>query len=425
MPRLLKRLLIVGSVLFVVTAVLTPVPTVQIVGQMYSVLPSVTAPSRTLFDDSARVPMPDWIPATDSSISLAEGGRLLRTLFPLQSGTAPLPAFILPQPELSILWDGAPLDSVLFPDARANGNPMAVFDRTRIFTSVKRGLSPEERAYAANVAGDSVWTLLDRLARATGADVAAASLVMPVAPDLALSAELPIPRFSRANAIADGAALRAATLVVDGDRAAAEASLASLYAVGLLLHRDGMNLLESLLGYRMALNAIMLRRALHEAYPVATSAAVMASADSVRDSDRRRSARRPAADPDSSARRLALAIASLVEAAESPNIPRARRFEAVALLGISACTSTKTLLFGTDDAAQRAQATAMQTLPRSAAESAYVASLSRQSESVRFTRLAPGRAWRLYRSSNRMFGAITGNPRLRACSEVATSLVAY
>lgn len=425
MPRLLKRLLIVGSVLFVVTAVLTPVPTVKIIGQMYAVMPSVAAPSRTLFDDSARVPMPDWIPAPDSSISLAEGGRLLRTLFPLQSGSNPLPAFILPQPELSLLWDGASLDSTLFRDARANGNPMAVFDRTQIFTSVKRGLTPEERAYAANVAGDSVWPLLDRLAHAAGADVAAASLVMPVAPDLALSAEMPIPRFTRANAISDGTALRAATLVASGDRAAAEAALASLYGVGLLLHRDGLNLLESLLGYRMALNAIFLRRALHEAYPVATSAAVIAAADSVRDSDRNRSGRRRTANPDSSERGTEQAIASLIQAAESPHIPRARRFEAMALLGLSACTSTKTLLFGTDVAVERAQANAMQTLPRTAAESAYVASLSRQSESVRFEHLAPGRAWRLYRSSNRMFGALTGNPRLRACSEVATSLMAY
>lgn len=424
MPRQLKRLLIAAGVLFVVGAVLTPVPTVKIFHQMFAVMPNVAAQSRSLYDDSARVPMSEWIPEQDSTISLAEGGRLLRTLVPLQSVSNQLPDYILPQPVSGILWDGAQLDSALFRDARVNGNPMAVFDRSRVFASVKRGLTAEERAYAANVGGDSIWAVLERVSRAAGADVAAASFVMPIAPGRAF-AEMPIPRISRANAISDGAALRAAAQVASGDRAAAEATLAALYAAGLLLHRDGLNLLESILGHRMALNAILLRRALHEAYPVAGSAAVIAVADSVRERDRDRPRRQSAEERDSRDDRSEAVIASLIEAAESPRLARARRFEAMSLLGLSACASTKTLLFGNDAAVERAQSVAMRTLPRTAAESAYVSSLAAQSKSAHFRELSPGRAVQLYRSSNRVLGTIIRNPRLRACSEAASSIIAF
>jgi len=425
MPKILKRLLIAVAIAAALIAVVAPIPTLRMHRRFLQFSPAADAPNRRLLDTDGRVPMASWMPAPDTSLGLADAGLALRRLFPFNAvGTER--SYVRELEPLPMLWESATPDTALFPDARANNDPRAMFDRNRVFRSVRRGLTAEERAYAGNVADDSLWRVFDRAAHAVGADLVAASFIAPLAMDIA-HFEMPIPRISRISALSDGVAMRAALFAAAGQRDSADAVIGRLYAIGVLLHRDGLNTMEGLLGRRAAMNAIAMRRSLHETFPGPTSPAVLAALDSVRwrDSSATQAARTRS---ESAASAQSAAPAALrardIRALQSPSVARAYRFEALGVLSMSACADLGSLLFGPDADVTAAQAAAMQSMPRTAAESAYVALLVHQVDSARFRALNPSGLARAFRASNRALAAITFNPRLRVCADIASSAAA-
>ena len=424
MPTLAKRLLLALAVAAVLTAVVAPIPTVRMHRRFLQASPNPDARHRTLLDADGRVPMAAWLPATDATVELADAGLLLRRLFPFNAVGEQRP-YVRELAPLPMLWESASMDPTLFRDARASDKPTAAFDRSRIFRSVQRRLTPEERAYAANVADDSLWFVFDRVAHAAAADLAAASFTQPLRMEVA-QFEMPIPRISRVSALSDGVAMRAALYAAAGQRDSADAVIGRLYAVGILFHREGLNTIEGLLGHRTAMNAVAMRRGLHETLPLPGSSAVLAALDSVhvRDSTARRPTRamsmatgaeKPA--PVESIR------ANLIRAVANPAIARAYRLEALGLLSLTPCASGGRLLFGPGEDVTAAQAGALQSLPRTAAESAYVALLVHQVDSAQAENAGPRGLAGAFLTTNRALAAITFNPRLRVCTEIAAAAV--
>lgn len=413
MPRKLKLALQIVTAVAISTALSTIAITVfgarLVAGDLLYTPPALAIST----ESAARELMRGLMPTSDPTLTPEAAGLLYRGMLPMlpsDTRTAPHPA-LRPAPVFAMPWDGVSADTSLFPDARSAGR----IDRNKLFAAQRRGLSPEERAMLANVADDSLWRDFGRLARATRLDLAAASFTLPIDPTHPWF-ELPVPRFSRAQALSDGVALRALHFLNGGQRDSAEAMIGALYAIGLRAEADALWLIEALLGQRMAMNALEMRRGLHEAAPrpgseaiVAQIVAIRQTGDSVREANL--AARRAAADkPDPRARML--------EMAADPSASRAVRLETLGSVGYTSCGSLRELFFGPGERLQAARVDAMATLARSAADTAYLTYLERQTTQARIGEF--GGTWfdRVLRSTGAVLSAVTTNPRFRACTDL-------
>lgn len=413
MPRTLRLALQIAAAVVVSTSLSTIAITVFGARVIAKDL-IYTPPALTIATDSAaRQLMAPLAPATDPTLTPEAAGLLYRGMLPLlpaDTRTPPHPAlrrvavFAMP-------WDGVSADSTLFPDVRTAGR----IDRNKLFTAQRRRLSAEERAMLANVADDGLWRDFGRLAQATRLDLAAASFTLPIDPRHAWF-ELPVPRINRAQALSDGVALRAMHFLTIGQRDSAEAMIGSLFAIGQRADADALWLIEALLGQRMAMNALEMHRALHEAAPrpgseaiVAQVAAIRQAGDSIREANL--AARRAAAEEPRARERI-------LEMATDPATSRAVRLETLGSVGYTSCGSLRELLFGPSARLQAARADAMATLAYSAADTAYLTYLERQTTEARIGEL--GGTWldRVLRTTGSALSAVTTNPRFRACTDL-------
>lgn len=375
-----------------------------------------SAPQRAAVGPDAVALMGPILPATDSTLSPEDAGLLYRGLVPLTQpdgeGSAhpndrPVTAFPVP-------WERLAEDSSVFADARSPGGRVPRIDRNKLFTSLARGLSSDERATVANIAGDTLWSAFDRVARAARLDVVTASFVLPLDPRRSAS-ELPLPRTSRINALSDGVAYRVLHEVVNGRRDRAEAVIGAQYALGLRMSTDGVSAIEALLGQRLALDAIDLRRELHERLPQAGSATIVTASARIRQSvDSARAAREA---PRDTAAAADLRDVTLTAVADT-TLGRPFRLELLGFAGYTSCASPRELLFGPGPALVTARADALRTLAVSAADTAYLEYLDAQTMQARFTSSARGWFPSLIRRTAAGLSTVTTNARFRACADM-------
>lgn len=413
MPRKLKLALQIVATVVISTTLSTIAITVfgaRIVAKDLLYTPPAIAIST---GDAARALMQGVTPDTDSTLSPEAAGLLYRGLLPM----LPTDARSAPHPTLrevaifAMPWEGVSRDTTLFPDVRSAGR----IDRNKLFAAQRRRLSPEERAMLANVADDSLWRDFGRLARAARLDLAAASFTLPIDP-IHPWFELPVPRLSRAQALSDGVAFRALHFLSAGQRDSAEAMIGALYAIGRRVDADALWLIEAMFGQRMAMNALELRRGLHEAAPrpgseaiVSQIAAIRQTGDSIREVTL--AARRAAADDPHPRERM-------VQMATDPSASRALRLEMLGGVGYTSCGSLRELFFGPGERLQAARTDAMANLAYSAADTAYLTYLERQTTEARIEEA--GGTWfdRVLRTTGSALSAVTTNPRFRACTDL-------
>lgn len=378
-----------------------------------------TPPLEVATAEAAQQLMQPVMPAVDPSVDPVSAGTTYRAFLPLfdpNGQSAPHPG-VRQVPILPFSWTQLAEDSTLFPDARTTDR----LDRSKLLGTLSRRLTQAERTAIASVAGDSVWRDFDRLARAERFDVSAASFTLPMDPT-SWAFELPVPRVSRINALADGVALRALHFATTGRRDSSEAAIGALYAIGLRTHQGALSLIESLLGQRLAMDAIELRRALHSAVPQRGSDAIVAGAVAIRqtnDSARQARIARSAAR-DSSGERPD-ARAHLLAQAGDPTASRAMRVELLGMIGYTACGSLRELFFGPSDRVRAIRDDAMATLAYSAADSAYFRYLEAQSTEALAARY--GGTWfdRTLRGTGSALSAVTTNPRFRVCADAVAA----
>lgn len=382
-----------------------------------------TPPFEVATADAAQRLMAPVMPAVDPSIDPQAAAIQYRAFLPIWNpdGRGATHPAVRTVPILPFAWTQLAEDRTLFPDARTANR----IDRGKLIATLGRRLTPEERATLANVAEDSLWRDFDRLARAARIDVAAGSFTFPLDP--AHSAfELPIPRLNRLNELADGVALRALHFATTGRRDSSEAAFGALYAIGLRTQEGALSLIEALLGQRLALEGIELRRALHAAAPRAGSDAIVASAVSIRQAnDSARQARRTrSVVRDSSAERPD-ARAYMLDRAGDSTASRALRVELLGLIGYTSCGSLKELFFGPSERLRAIRDDALATLAYSAADSAYFRYLEAQTTEA--TVGSYGGTWfdRIVRGTGGALSTVTTNPRFRACTDAVAAAQSY
>lgn len=415
-PRPLSIALQVVLSIAISLSIATIVIIVMFSRQTVSVTRYGSAPQRVAVGREALALMRPILPATDSALSAEDAGLLYRSLVPLtqpdDEGVAHpddrvVTAFTIP-------WDRLADDSTVFADARSPAGRTPRIDRNKLFTSFARGLTPEERATLANIASDTLWSAFDRVARAERLDLVTASFVLPLGPRRS-AVELPIPRTSRFNALSDGVAYRVLHEMASGRRDHAEAVIGAQYALGLRLSTDGLSAIEALLGQRLALDAIALRRQLHERVPRAGSAPIATAAARIRQlADSARDARQTQRDTVAAAELRDVTLAAVADT----TLERPFRIEVLSFAGYTSCASPRELLLGPGPQLSTARSDALRTLAVSAADTAFLEYLDAQTTQARFSSSAEGWFPALIRRTAAGLSTVTTNPRFRACADM-------
>lgn len=416
MHKRLRSIVVLAIAVIVGIAIAVPAITMYFHRQTLGMLSVTPAALRATAGTDGQPMMPAFAPVAVGDLSPEAAGliyRALVTMLPADADRAPHPALRVVSP-YAIPWDVRGFDSTWFRGARNVGGTI---DRALFFAAARAGFTDEERAIAANIAEDSLWRDFDRLAQAPRADVIAATFTLPIAPTHSWS-RLPIPRLTRLNDLSDGVGLRAAHHLAAGRRDSAEAVLGRLYALGILMDREGLTLIESFMGQRLAMNALQMRRALHEAAPVAGSPAIIARVteiatlvDSAREAQR--TARRQASGSTPTQIRQRLLAMSA-----DTSLARGDRFEALAILGYVSCGSLRELLLGPADDVTALRRDVRRTLARSASDSSFLEYLDRQAAEATDVTASAALFPRLYRSASHLLGRLTPNGRLAPCADM-------
>ena len=96
------------------------------------------------------------------------------------------------------------------------------------------------------------------------------------------------------------------------------------------------------------------------------------------------------------------------------------------MLGFTNCSSLPALLLGPGEELEAARADAYRTLARSAADSAYLTYLERQSDELRTDDgRSDGWFYAVLRWTSGALSTVTTNPRFRACGQLLSSGLAY
>lgn len=419
MPRPLKLFLQIVVAIVVSTTIGVIAMTVVFSKRLIENMTYFTPPLEVATGEAAQLLMQSVMPAVDPSYDPVAAAVQYRAFLPIwnpEGRGTPNPA-VRQLPILPFTWTPLAADSTFFPDARTAGR----IDRAKLIATLGRRLTPEERATIANVAEDSLWRDFDRLAQAARFDIVAGSFNLPLDPKSS-AFELPIPRINRINELADGVALRALHFAATGRRDSSEAAIGALYAIGLRTQQGALSLIEALLGQRLAMEGIELRRALHSAAPQRGSDAIVAGAVAIRQaSDSARQARvARSATRDSSADRPD-PHAFLLARAGDPTASRAMRVELLGMVGYTSCGSLRGLIFGPDERVRAIREDALATLAHSAADSAYFRYLEAQSTEAPIG--LSGGTWfdRIVRGTGSALSAVTTNPRFRACTDAVAS----
>jgi len=395
------------STVFVAVGLFALVPILAVAG-VGGVLMELAMPKFANTNEKIRMStlaQPLALPA-DSSITASDAGTTFYAMQgPRREGgirMLPLP----PRPPRP--WDGAPLPPGNFGTAKPDS--WAGPASTKILERVRSGFTPDEMRYLQMVATAPAWADWDRIARAPNIDVLGTSVVIPMADGISAE-QIPIPRFASTKELAYASASRAAYHLARNQRDSAEHALRTTISVGLVLSEHAITLIERLIG--VVIVGIG-RDAIIQLYDVTGNPAGKRLQAAVDSALRAREAREDASIDNldaplgrmtaPQARRRALAIAA------NPRVHRALRFEMLHVLGLSACTNLRELVFGPDEVVREVFAQARRELVRFPSDSMFLALVEEGP-----LRHAKARASSPIDRAFQLAGTVTANPRLAGC----------
>ncbi len=396
-----------GSTVFVAVGLFALVPVLAVAG-VGGILMQVAMPQFANTNEKIRMAtlaQPFALPA-DSSITASDAGT---TFYAMQGPRRAdgLPMLPLP-PRPPRPWVDAPLPTGNFGLAKPLG--WAGPAPTKILERVRGGFSPEEMRYLQMVASAPAWADWDRIARAPSIDVLGTSVVIPVGDGISAE-QIPIPRFVSTKEMAYASVSRAAYHLARNQRDSAEYALRTTISVGMVLSEHAITLIERLIG--VVIVGIG-RDALIQLYDATGNPAGRRLQAAVDSALRAREAREDASIDNldaplgpttaPAARRRALTVAA------NPRVHRALRFEMLHVLGLSACTNLRELVFGPDEEVREVFAQARRELVRFSSDSMFLALIEAGP-----LRHANAKATSLIGRASKVAGAVTANPRLAGC----------
>jgi hypothetical protein len=290
----------------------------------------------------------------DPGITATEAGRALYTVY-MAGDERHDPVMQEPEHSIERKWMTAEGDA-----GRADEHYLLVKDPSRLFRAAAEGFSDEQRAYLGEVSSHPAFAEYSIAARASEADILAATYVLPFPDDYSVWA-LPLPKYSGIKDASYAHVALAALLMADGRLEEAEAAIREVISVGLLMADEGTVLLEGLFGILIVDIGF---EALAEFYKVAgredAAAAVYLIADAMEHATESTNA--PIFDSFDEAREaLNRALGNRARA-------RPARWEALYVLSQSPCFSTRELVFGASRDHRQAVEQAREQLPRRESE---------------------------------------------------------
>lgn len=245
-----RRALGVGAAAAFLGAFLVGVPSLVLVGtaSVTPVIGAIAMPGtieRTQMRSAAVQPLWRYRSGIDSAVTAQEAGELLQIVAHV-GGRTP--------------------SSLMRPPIREYGDPIIPDDGAANPTGISPGLWSEQLfsaldtlesdaiAYLREVGGHAALDEVSRLAAAPALDVAHGRWPAEL-PDSIAGWQLPIPRLSRVRNAQAAMVARAAVAVEDGRPADGERAIREAMTVGLLLGRDGVTLIDNLVGYVVASTA--------------------------------------------------------------------------------------------------------------------------------------------------------------------------
>lgn len=336
--------------------------------------------------------------AVDPSISPIAAGEALHRLAPPKPREGDGQRVIVPD---VLPWEAAPLDATLFDGRRstwwAGPNPSEMLTTAPAF-------SPAEMAWLKAMAEAPMWQDVERVARAKSIDIYGAMLETPLGANS--SAVTPFLSTRRLRVIGEAGVARAAYYEAIGQPARAEEALRTIVSFGFAMVDNGIWFLDAMAGRiavergRSALRELGL---LHGDARLVALAAPFSSKSGV--------SRVPFAE------RVENATRDLTDA----TLPRSFRFEQYSLLRYSTCSTMRGTILGLSDQEEAAVEEARRTLPRFESERGVLDYMDRRFDaSIRA--IPPGGALRaIVQGAAEVTSAVTGNPRIAACTRMASS----
>ncbi len=414
------RLGAAGTVVVLVIIVLAIVSTIPLIA--VATMPSlwyVAVPKfsnmleRNAIADGVR----PWAVPVDSSISPRAAGLAFADLPGQGIASAQRAPVRRPLP-----WNQV-LPAALFPTARpVNFNGP---NSLKIIPAARRGFSAAELAYLERVAHSWVWTDFATVARAPAVDFFGATLPLPLPPDVTPNG-IPIPDFGAAKSLAYANASRAAYFLATGHPDSAETSVRETIGFGLAISANANTLIEALIDNVIAAIGRDNLVQPYEATGNPDGARIHARVDSVRTAWEGRATDIDASITDQSGVDPRSVRRALVRIAGTPGMPRAERWEALHMLGISACGNVRELVFGDDEDLRDVFALARRDLVRYPADSAMLEVIHTSVE--RFARAQlpahPGVVADAIADFGGLSAALMRNPRIAGCARLlATSVL--
>lgn len=275
------------------------------------------------------------------------------------------------------------------------------------------GYSTREMAYLREVAEAPFWKDFDAVSSAARVDVVGGLYETPFATEAQLMA-FPTVGYTDAKQIAYAAVARATYHLAAGNPAEAERVLRLTTSFGFTFIDQGVTALDAMVG-RMIVD--IARDGLYHLY-LQTGREALADrvAPPPPRATRGARARRPAVD-EAAARARTLALINDVR------IPRSLRMEALEVLSYGgSCGGVRAVLTGPSDEMRRTLGTARASMARYPSEEAFFDLIERTMYHGPRSSRDAGVVGRVASGTAEILSAVTGNPRIAACTRLASTI---
>lgn len=308
-------------------------------------------------------------------------------------------------------WSSITLAPDLFPNMRTpqSKSPAAYM----LIAKTLDGYSAAEMAYLREIAEAPFWKDFDAVASAARVDVVGGLYETPFATDAQLMA-FPTVGYADTKQIAYAAVARATYHLASGNPAEAERVLRTTVSFGFTFIDQGVTALDAMVG-RMVVD--IARDGLYHLY-LQTGRSELA--DRVAPSPPRTATgprkRAPWVDNET-ARVRTLALIN------DARIPRPLRMEALEVLSYSgSCGGVRAMLTGPSDELRRTLATARASMARYPSEQAFFDLIERNMNNGPRSSRDAGVLGRVASGTAEVLSAVTGNPRIAACTRLASTI---
>jgi hypothetical protein len=307
-------------------------------------------------------------------------------------------------------WSSITLAPDLFPNMRTpqSKSPAAFM----LIAKTLNGYSSRELAYLREIAEAPFWKDFDAVASAARVDVVGGLYETPFATGAQLMA-FPTVGYADTKQIAYAAVARATYHLASGSPAEAERVLRTTVSFGFTFIDQGVTALDAMVG-RMVVD--IARDGLYQLY-LQTGRGELADRvaplpPSTATGPRKRT---PWVDGETArARTLALI--------NDGSIPRPLRMEALEVLSYSgSCGGVREMLTGPSDELRRTLTTARASMARFPSEQAFFDLIERTMQDGPRVERSAWAGWRLATGTAEVLSAVTGNPRIAACTRLATT----